>query len=96
MWGFDMGRDKLFGAMVNNGTSYLPCSYYSDHYFQVLTWGVDDSNEFSGIVDGRLYNFDHSPNQAPQMKLVDRKDQNKDVPGQARLNRNNIILQRIQ
>lgn len=96
MWGFDMGRDKLFGAMVNNGTSYLPCSYYSDHYFQVLTWGVDDSNEFSGIVDGRLYNFDHTPNQAPQMKLVERKDQNKDVPGQARLNRNNIILQRIQ
>ena len=48
---FRNGRDQMFAIQSKDGVSYLDASKGTDRYFHVLTWGVNASNELSGLVD---------------------------------------------
>lgn len=56
------GREKLFRSYSEGATQWLTAKS-SDKYLQIVTWGVDENNNYSGIVydviykveNGRLY-----------------------------------------
>lgn len=56
------GREKLFRSYSEGSTQWLTAKT-SDKYLQIVTWGVDENNNYSGIVydviykveNGRLY-----------------------------------------
>ena len=63
---FRNGRDKMFALQSKDGVSYLDASRGTDKYFHVLTWGVNSSNELSGLVDWHYLDLTSSSSSAAE------------------------------
>ena len=52
------GREQLFEAYLESATQWLTAKT-SDKYLQIVTWGVDRSNNYSGLVYNVVYRIEN-------------------------------------
>ena len=52
------GREKLFRSYSEGATQWLVAKT-TDKYLQIVTWGVDENNNYSGIVCDMLYRVEN-------------------------------------
>lgn len=73
------GSEYFYAAQLNNGISYLPAILGYDKYLQIVTWGLDNDGELSGMLDCNLYNLEKASSSSSRVlcksnrEIVDRE-----------------------
>lgn len=91
---FDNGRDKFWGAQVENGKTRFMAFPATDNYFCVLTWGTNSSGELSGLLNSVAYDLSDDGTEEKHQKLMSRR-KSTGVPKKFMMNAKSLKLVRI-
>lgn len=89
------GSEYFYAAQLNNGTSYLPAIVGYDKYLQIVTWGLDNSGELSGLLDCHLYDLEESSNSSKALCRFNRNNADGE-PKSVIVNMNDLDIFRVK
>ncbi|MBQ2807868.1 MAG: hypothetical protein IJF06_02065 [Bacteroidaceae bacterium] len=87
--------EYFYSAQLNNGISYLPAILGYENYLQIVTWGLSNSGDLSGVLDCKIYDLQSSSSTSIarckyDKKVVDGK------PESVIVNRNDLEVFRVK
>ena len=89
------GSEYFYAAQLNNGISYLPAILGYDKYLQIVTWGLDNAGDLSGMLDCRVYDLESSSS-APIARYKSDKEVVDGEPKSVVVNKNDIAVFRVK
>lgn len=92
---FDNGRDKFYGAQVENGQSKFTAFPYTDNYMCIITWGTNTNGELSGTLDAVWADLTSDDDEVKERKVLNAMSPKKTNSGPKKISINTKDIQLI-